>query len=156
MMAAIDDDVDIINYSQGYSSSSGYFDDAAGIATFHAMKNGILTIAGAGNSGPNPGLLETIIHGSYLLVRLLLIVFFLPMSYSANIKSSRTKLVNIMKAGFQLLFSEVDDKSQHTSLGIKVILEIDHEQIQEDLEDSAKATPCDASPTYKLEAEGSI
>uniref|UniRef100_A0A803NCU1 Peptidase S8/S53 domain-containing protein n=1 Tax=Chenopodium quinoa TaxID=63459 RepID=A0A803NCU1_CHEQI len=39
-----------------------------GIATFHAMKNGILTIAGAGNSGPNPGLLETIIHGSYLLV----------------------------------------------------------------------------------------
>uniref|UniRef100_A0A803NDG6 Peptidase S8/S53 domain-containing protein n=1 Tax=Chenopodium quinoa TaxID=63459 RepID=A0A803NDG6_CHEQI len=56
MMAAIDDDVDIINYSQGYSSSSGYFDDAAGIATFHAMKNGILTIAGAGNSGPNPGI----------------------------------------------------------------------------------------------------
>ncbi|XP_021745086.1 uncharacterized protein LOC110711025 [Chenopodium quinoa] len=68
----------------------------------------------------------------------------------------RTKLVNMMKAGFQLLFSEVDDKSQYTSLGIKVILEIDHEQIQEELEDSAKATPCDASPTYKLEAEDAI
>ncbi|XP_021739687.1 subtilisin-like protease SBT5.4 [Chenopodium quinoa] len=52
--AAIDDGVDVINYSQA-SNNSAYLDDGTGIATFHAMKNGILTIAGAGNSGPNAG-----------------------------------------------------------------------------------------------------
>ncbi|XP_021758662.1 subtilisin-like protease SBT5.4 [Chenopodium quinoa] len=56
--AAIDDGVDVINLSEGIlvEDNSKYFDnDAVAISSFHAMKNGILTIASGGNDGPTPG-----------------------------------------------------------------------------------------------------
>ncbi|XP_057540762.1 subtilisin-like protease SBT5.4 [Amaranthus tricolor] len=51
--AAIDDNVDIINLSMG-SAEQGFLDSIA-VGSFHAMKNSILTIAAAGNSGPALG-----------------------------------------------------------------------------------------------------
>ena len=51
--AAIDDNVDIINVSM-FREEPGFLDSFA-IGSFHAMKNGILTIASAGNTGPALG-----------------------------------------------------------------------------------------------------
>ncbi|XP_021760673.1 subtilisin-like protease SBT5.3 [Chenopodium quinoa] len=64
--AAILDGVDIINLSLGFTiqdSMKGgdfYFKDALSIASFHAMANGILVIATAGNSGPSSGSVNNI------------------------------------------------------------------------------------------------
>ncbi|CAN0916736.1 Subtilisin-like protease SBT4.15, partial [Linum grandiflorum] len=49
---AISDGVDIISLSLGGGSSKDYFSDPIAIGSFHAMKNGILTSASAGNDGP--------------------------------------------------------------------------------------------------------
>jgi subtilisin family serine protease len=50
---AIADGVDIISVSLGgKSNQSIYFQDVLSIGAFHAMKNGILTVFAAGNSGP--------------------------------------------------------------------------------------------------------
>lgn len=51
---AIADGVDILSVSLGGSNSNDYFEDSISIGSFHAMKNGILTSASAGNSGPAP------------------------------------------------------------------------------------------------------
>ena len=53
---AIADGVDILSVSIGALSGSppsDYFSDSIAIGAFHAMKNGILTSASAGNDGPN-------------------------------------------------------------------------------------------------------
>ncbi|KAK4579321.1 hypothetical protein RGQ29_029115 [Quercus rubra] len=50
---AIADGVDIISISIG-GSPKNYFTDPIAIGAFHAMRNGILTSASAGNSGPSP------------------------------------------------------------------------------------------------------
>ncbi|CAK9135680.1 unnamed protein product [Ilex paraguariensis] len=53
---AIADGVDILSVSLGALSGSlpsDYFDDSIAIGAFHAMKNGILTSASAGNDGPD-------------------------------------------------------------------------------------------------------
>lgn len=50
--AAIADDVEM-NMFEGYQQAE-FFEDAVAIGSFHAMKNGILTIASAGNDGPDP------------------------------------------------------------------------------------------------------
>ncbi|KAJ0966246.1 hypothetical protein J5N97_027384 [Dioscorea zingiberensis] len=52
---AIADGVDIISISMGNDHPSEYFIDVIAIGSFHAMKNGILTVASAGNDGPTPG-----------------------------------------------------------------------------------------------------
>ncbi|KAG4143136.1 hypothetical protein ERO13_D06G171051v2 [Gossypium hirsutum] len=49
---AISDGVDIISISVGGGQTRDYFEDAISIASFHAMKNGILTVSSAGNEGP--------------------------------------------------------------------------------------------------------
>ncbi|TYG65765.1 hypothetical protein ES288_D06G213000v1 [Gossypium darwinii] len=49
---AISDGVDIISISLGGGRTRDYFEDAIDIASFHAMKNGILTVSSAGNEGP--------------------------------------------------------------------------------------------------------
>ncbi|KAK8350177.1 hypothetical protein E1A91_A06G180400v1 [Gossypium mustelinum] len=49
---AISDGVDIISISVGGGRTRDYFEDAIDIASFHAMKNGILTVSSAGNEGP--------------------------------------------------------------------------------------------------------
>ncbi|MBA0637924.1 hypothetical protein Godav_005265 [Gossypium davidsonii] len=49
---AISDGVDIISISVGGGQTKDYFEDAISIASFHAMKNGILTVSSAGNEGP--------------------------------------------------------------------------------------------------------
>ncbi|TVU41282.1 hypothetical protein EJB05_14785, partial [Eragrostis curvula] len=48
---AIADGVDVISFSIGGLRPSPYFEDAAAIGSFHAMKRGVLTSAGAGNAG---------------------------------------------------------------------------------------------------------
>ncbi|KAA8515978.1 hypothetical protein F0562_019157 [Nyssa sinensis] len=50
--AAIDDGVDVISISIG-GPSYNYVTDFIAIGAFHAMKKGIITVASAGNDGPN-------------------------------------------------------------------------------------------------------
>ncbi|XP_054796520.1 cucumisin-like [Prosopis cineraria] len=52
---AIADGVDILSVSLGGFSDENYFRDGLAIGAFHAMRNGILTVTSAGNSGPRPG-----------------------------------------------------------------------------------------------------
>ncbi|KAE9460064.1 hypothetical protein C3L33_08036, partial [Rhododendron williamsianum] len=52
--AAIHDGVDVISISIG-GVSGDYVTDSIAIASFHAMKNGIITVASAGNEGPRAG-----------------------------------------------------------------------------------------------------
>ncbi|XP_027368499.1 cucumisin-like [Abrus precatorius] len=49
---AIADGIDILSVSLGGSNDQNYFRDPGAIGAFHAMKNGILTVFSAGNSGP--------------------------------------------------------------------------------------------------------
>ncbi|XP_074568513.1 subtilisin-like protease SBT4.3 [Curcuma longa] len=52
---AISDGVDVISLSIGHSFPTDYFQDSIAIGSFHAMANGILTSASAGNDGPYHG-----------------------------------------------------------------------------------------------------
>lgn len=52
--AAIHDGVDVLSLSLG-GEPSPYFDDGIGIGAFHAVRNGIVVVCSAGNSGPQPG-----------------------------------------------------------------------------------------------------
>ncbi|XP_057249921.1 subtilisin-like protease SBT5.4 [Beta vulgaris subsp. vulgaris] len=56
--AAMDDGVDIINLSMGPNEFVEYTKDAVAISTFHAMKNDILVVASASNTGPSPQTVE--------------------------------------------------------------------------------------------------
>ncbi|KAI9187219.1 hypothetical protein LWI28_025662 [Acer negundo] len=51
--AAISDGVDVLSVSLG-GSSAEFFNDGIAIGSFHAVKNGIVVVASAGNSGPIP------------------------------------------------------------------------------------------------------
>ncbi|KAM5582766.1 subtilisin-like protease SBT5.4 [Rosa sericea] len=52
--AAISDGVDVISVSLG-GGTEEFFNNAISIGSFHAVKNGIVVVSAAGNSGPNPG-----------------------------------------------------------------------------------------------------
>ncbi|CAI0419460.1 unnamed protein product [Linum tenue] len=52
---AIADGVDIISLSVGSETPDAFFDDTTAIGAYHAMKNGVLTSASAGNEGPSAG-----------------------------------------------------------------------------------------------------
>ncbi|XP_042520490.1 subtilisin-like protease SBT5.4 [Macadamia integrifolia] len=52
--AAIHDGVDVLSVSLG-DKPTNYFNDSMAIGSFHAVKNGILVVASAGNDGPNSG-----------------------------------------------------------------------------------------------------
>jgi subtilisin family serine protease len=52
--AAIHDGVDILSVSLGFVPNE-YFKDRTAIGAFHAVENGILVVAAAGNEGPAPG-----------------------------------------------------------------------------------------------------
>ncbi|POO02855.1 Subtilase [Trema orientale] len=53
--AAISDGVDVLSVSLGDDYGREFFKDGVAIGAFHAVKNGIVVVAGAGNSGPRPG-----------------------------------------------------------------------------------------------------
>ncbi|KAI4313545.1 hypothetical protein L6164_026517 [Bauhinia variegata] len=55
---AIADGVDILSVSLGGSPNRQYFHNSIAIGAFHAMRNGILTVTSAGNSGPSPATLS--------------------------------------------------------------------------------------------------
>ncbi|CAH2034302.1 unnamed protein product [Thlaspi arvense] len=57
---AIADGVDIINISIGSETAWLYRDDPIAIGAFHAMAKGILTVNGAGNSGPKAGTVQAV------------------------------------------------------------------------------------------------
>lgn len=52
--SAISDGVDVISISIGGATGS-YTADSIAVGAFHAMRKGILTVASAGNDGPNHG-----------------------------------------------------------------------------------------------------
>ncbi|CAN6203285.1 unnamed protein product [Urochloa humidicola] len=52
---AVADGVDVISMSIGGLDPSPYFEDAAAIGSFHAMRRGVITSAGAGNAGVDGG-----------------------------------------------------------------------------------------------------
>lgn len=52
---AIADGVDVISYSIGGKLPVPYFEDAAAIGSFHAMRRGVLTSVAAGNSALDGG-----------------------------------------------------------------------------------------------------
>ncbi|KAG8653623.1 hypothetical protein MANES_05G041600v8 [Manihot esculenta] len=62
--AAIADGVDIISASLG-EITVDYLTDALSIGAFHAMRKGIITVAAAGNNGPNLGTVAN--HAPWLL-----------------------------------------------------------------------------------------
>ncbi|KAL2483822.1 Subtilisin-like protease SBT5.4 [Forsythia ovata] len=51
---AMHDGVNVLSVSLG-GDAVDYFEDGIAIASFHAVKNGIVVVASAGNSGPTPG-----------------------------------------------------------------------------------------------------
>ena len=57
--AAISDGVDVISASLG-SNAVDFFKDVTAIGAFHAVKNGIVVVASAGNSGPGPGTVSNV------------------------------------------------------------------------------------------------
>ncbi|KAL2317181.1 hypothetical protein Fmac_031057 [Flemingia macrophylla] len=57
---AIADGVDILSASIGGDNYMNYFSDGLSIAAFHAMKNGIVAVFSAGNSGPTPAIVENL------------------------------------------------------------------------------------------------
>ncbi|XP_022156463.1 subtilisin-like protease SBT4.14 [Momordica charantia] len=63
--AAIRDGVHIISVSVGEGGFGNYAEDAVSIGAFHAMKNGIVTVAAAGNNGPATG--SVINHAPWIL-----------------------------------------------------------------------------------------
>lgn len=52
---AINDGVDVISVSLGGDYFLKYSEDIVAIGSFHAMRKGIITVASAGNSGPDLG-----------------------------------------------------------------------------------------------------
>ncbi|XP_062079031.1 subtilisin-like protease SBT5.4 [Humulus lupulus] len=57
--AAIADGVNVLSVSLG-GAIDEYFEDAIAIGSFHAVKNGIVVVASAGNSGPFPGSISNV------------------------------------------------------------------------------------------------
>ncbi|XP_057441881.1 cucumisin-like isoform X2 [Lotus japonicus] len=55
---AIADGVDILSVSIGGNNDRNYFQDSLSIGAFHAMRNGVLTVFAAGNSGPGLASIE--------------------------------------------------------------------------------------------------
>lgn len=51
---AIHDGVDVLSVSIG-GEPTDYFNDGISIGTFHAVRNGIVVVCAAGNSGPGAG-----------------------------------------------------------------------------------------------------
>lgn len=62
--AAIRDGVDIISISIG-GLTGRYTSDSIAVGAFHAMRKGILTVASAGNDGPNHGSIAN--HAPWIL-----------------------------------------------------------------------------------------
>ncbi|XP_074348967.1 subtilisin-like protease SBT4.4 [Apium graveolens] len=58
---AIADGIDILSVSLGISFGIGPYDDAVAIGSFHAMKQGVLTVQAAGNDGPFPLTVSSIV-----------------------------------------------------------------------------------------------
>lgn len=56
---AIHDGVDVLSVSLG-GEPNDYFSDGLAIASFHAVKNGVVVVASAGNSGPTPGTVSNV------------------------------------------------------------------------------------------------
>nr|GMD07258.1 subtilisin-like protease SBT5.3 [Ipomoea batatas] len=52
---AIDDGVDVLSVSLVGEDPGPYFEDGLAIGSFHAVKNGIVVVAAAGNDGPDAG-----------------------------------------------------------------------------------------------------
>ncbi|XP_019158640.1 PREDICTED: subtilisin-like protease SBT5.3 [Ipomoea nil] len=52
---AIEDGVDVLSVSLGGDHPGPYFNDSLAIGSFHAVKNGIVVVASAGNEGPVAG-----------------------------------------------------------------------------------------------------
>ncbi|EXB51049.1 Subtilisin-like protease [Morus notabilis] len=53
--ASISDGVDVLSLSIGNDKPMEFFKEAISIGAFHAVKNGIVAVTSAGNSGPDPG-----------------------------------------------------------------------------------------------------
>lgn len=56
---AIHDGVDVLSVSLG-GDPIDYFEDGLSIGAFHAVKNGVVVVCSAGNSGPTPGTVSNV------------------------------------------------------------------------------------------------
>ncbi|WJX22548.1 hypothetical protein P8452_11840 [Trifolium repens] len=98
---AIADGVDIINISIGNETAVDFLKDTIAIGSFHAMEQGILTVHGAGNYGPNS---ISIFRGGDIAYPYGAIASIINFTYDASIISHRPSL-NLDSKDFNLVQS---------------------------------------------------
>jgi hypothetical protein len=88
--AAIHDGVDVLSISIG-GVGADYVSNAIAIGAFHAMKNGIITVASAGNDGPSASSVAN--HAPWLLT---VAASGIDREFRSKVELGNGKIVSVM------------------------------------------------------------